>query len=170
MCRLSFGEIDKVEICDFELTRDEVSYTYKTVEHFLSLNPDEKICICVGADCLESLEHWANADYLFKNCVFAAAYRYRDLNQSFDEAIERLKIKYNAWVIPLCYDIIEMSSTEIRNELKNAGDRILHGSDRDNVLNNIFEHTSFVESSVLEYIFKKKLYGVGESHENDRKK
>jgi nicotinate-nucleotide adenylyltransferase len=117
MCKLAFSSIKGVEISDYELKKEEVSYTYKTVEHFLSINPNEKICLCVGADCLESLECWANAEYLFKNCSFVAAYRYEDGNRSFGEAMQRLKIKYNADIISLGYDPISASSTEIREAI-----------------------------------------------------
>ncbi len=146
MCRLAFGSIDNVEICDYELLKNEVSYTYKTVEHFLEMNPDEKICICVGADCLESLECWANAEYLLKNCSFAAAYRYKDSYRSFDEAAERLKIKYNATIIPLYYEPLEMSSTDIREAVR-------HGELESE------SNQNFLIDTVSEYIRNKSLYG-----------
>lgn len=142
MCRLAFSSIKNVEISDYEISKNDVSYTYKTVEHFLELNPHEKICLCIGADCLESLESWANSEFLFKNCVFAAAYRFNDAESSFGEALERLKLKYNAHIIPLYYEPIEVSSSEIRTNLK------------DNVTSN-----EFLDENVYSYILKKGLYG-----------
>ncbi len=118
MCRLAFSDIDNVEISDYELKCTDISYTHRTVEHFLNINPHEKICLCVGADCLETLDCWANAEYLFENCVFAAAYRYEDAERSFGEAMERLKIKYNADIIPLLYSPIEVSSTDVKELLQ----------------------------------------------------
>ncbi len=117
MCRLAFSSIENTEISDYEIQKNEVSYTYKTVEHFLELNPKEKICLCIGADCLETLECWANSDFLFKNCIFAAAYRYKDAERSFGEALERLTIKHNAQIIPLYYEPFEISSTDIRTDI-----------------------------------------------------
>ena len=117
MCSLAFSHIENVEISKYEIEKNDVSYTYKTVEHFLELNPDEKICLCIGADCIESLECWANAEYLFKNCVFVAAHRFKDGYNSFGEAITKLRIKYNAQIIPFCYEPLEISSTEIREKI-----------------------------------------------------
>jgi nicotinate-nucleotide adenylyltransferase len=142
MCKLAFSSIENVEISDYEILKNDVSYTYKTVEHFLSLNPEEKICLCIGADCLESLDSWANAEYLFKNCIFAAAYRYKDAERSFGEALERLRIKYNAQIIPLYYEPLEISSTDVRMELYKE----------DNVEN-------YLNPDVYDYIIKNDIYG-----------
>lgn len=147
MCKLAFSSIENVEICEYELQNNEVSYTYKTIEHFLNINPDEKICICVGADCLETLECWVNAEYLFKNCIFAAAYRYKDSDRSFGEAMEKLRIKYNARIIPLYYDPLEISSTDIRNNLKS-----------DDVSSEAFL-SDCLDEKVFSYIKQKELYG-----------
>ena len=142
MCKLAFSAIPNVEISDYEITKDEVSYTYKTIEHFLKINPDEKICLCIGADCLESLECWANSEFLFKNCIFIAAYRYNDGDKSFDEALERLKIKYNAQIIPLEYEPLEISSSEIKKKKKNG-----------------ISCSQYLNQDVYEYIKENGLYG-----------
>jgi len=124
MCKLAFSHIKNVEISDFEIKSDDISYTYKTIEHFLEVNPDEKICLCVGTDCLETMECWANSGFIFEKCVIVAAYREHESEHSLGEAMERLKIKYNAEIIPLLYDPIEISSSEIRYILKNGEDSL----------------------------------------------
>lgn len=142
MCQLAFSSIENVEVSNYEINKNDVSYTFKTVEHFLTQNPAEKICICIGADCLETLECWANAEYLFKNCIFVAAYRYVDAEKSFGESMERLRIKYGAKIIPLFYDPLEISSTEIR----------------ENVYRNC-EYSKYLDDKVYSYIIENRLYG-----------
>ncbi len=146
MCELAFSHIENVEICDYEIQKDDISFTYLTVKHFLSLNKNEKICLCVGADCLETLECWANAEFLLKNCVIAAAYRYKDAENSFGESMNKLRIKYKAEIIPLYYDPIEISSTELREQIKNS----------DFSVDNMKEYLS---DNVIEYIKNNQLYG-----------
>ncbi len=142
MCKLAFSSIENVEISDYEMNNEDISYTYKTIEHFLSVNPDEKICLCVGTDCLETLECWANAQFILEKCIIVAAYRERDSERSFGEAMERLRIKYGAEIIPLLYEPIEISSSEIRDTLKNGEDA-----------------SNFLSDNVNSYIRENKLYG-----------
>ena len=146
MCKLAFSHIKNVEISDYEIRKDEISFTYKTVEHLIKQNENEKICLCVGADCLETLECWANAEYLFKNCVIAAAYRYEDAESSFGEAMNKLRIKYDAKIIPLYYAPIEISSTDLREAFKNT----------DSSLDNL---KVYMSDKVFEYIRDNRLYG-----------
>ena len=43
ICRLAFSHLDKVEVSDYEIAKEGVSYTYLTCEHFQSLYSDAEM-------------------------------------------------------------------------------------------------------------------------------
>ena len=52
MCRLAVMNIDGAEVSDYEISKDEVSYSVITLRHFKELYPDAELCFIMGCDML----------------------------------------------------------------------------------------------------------------------
>lgn len=57
-----FKDYDKVEISDFEISKNRSVYTIESVEYFSSLG--DKIYLIIGADNIASLDKWYEIDRL----------------------------------------------------------------------------------------------------------
>ena len=116
MLKLAIEGIDKFEISDLEIKRAGYTYTKDTVVYFKENYPDDELYFLIGTDTLFMLEKWYMPEYLFKNLIFIVAKR-GDAD-SVAKA-EELKEKFNADIRFMHNDIIDISSTEIREEFDN---------------------------------------------------
>ena len=116
MLKLAIEGIDKFEISDLEIKRAGYTYTKDTVAYFKENYPDDELYFLIGTDTLFMLEKWYMPEYLFKNLIFIVAKR--GDTDSVAKAVE-LKEKFNADIRFMHNDIIDISSTEIREEFDN---------------------------------------------------
>ena len=116
MLKLAIEGVDKFEISDLEIKRTGYTYTKDTVAYFKENYPDDELYFLIGTDTLFMLEKWYMPEYLFKNLIFIVAKR-GDAD-SVAKA-EELKEKFNADIRFMHNDIIDISSTEIREEFDN---------------------------------------------------
>ena len=116
MLKLAIEGIDKFEISDLEIKRAGYTYTKDTVAYFKENYPDDELYFLIGTDTLFMLEKWYEPEYLFNNLIFIVAKR-GDAD-SVAKANE-LKEKYNADIRFMHNDVIDISSTEIRDEFEN---------------------------------------------------
>lgn len=124
-------------IDDFEISRREISYTYLTIEHFLNMYPDDELYLLIGSDQAEKFHLWKNWEFILESTTLAIANRNSDINSEF----QFQKDKPNCQVICLKNPIIDISSTQIRYNIKN-------GIDCSKLLN----------QKVYQYILKNNLY------------
>ena len=141
MIKLAIEGLDKFEISDLEIKRAGYTYTKDTVAYFKENYPDDELYFLIGTDTLFMLEKWYMPEYLFKNLIFIVAKR-GDAD-SVAKA-EELKEKFNADIRFMHNDIIDISSTEIREEFDN---------------NSYDEFNNrFFDKKVFEYIKENHLY------------
>ncbi|MBE6642293.1 MAG: nicotinate (nicotinamide) nucleotide adenylyltransferase [Ruminococcaceae bacterium] len=146
MLKIAFGPLpfynDKVIVSDFEIRNREVSYTYKTLEHFKWISND--ITLLYGTDNFLNLEYWRNAERIFELAKIAHIVRPGTYDES-DEILQmkdRYRDKYGATIIDVPMAPIELSSTEIREKIKRG------------------ENTSYLmPQSVRDFIDQYDLYG-----------
>lgn len=139
LCFLAFGDIG--EISDYEINRDSISYTYNTVKYLESIFPEKKISLYIGTDMLFYFEKWYNFEYLLENATLAVASRTGEVDNSFIQECDRLRKKYGANIILLELEPEIVSSTVIRELIKNGG-----------------KAEKFLPAAVYDYIKKNGLY------------
>jgi len=144
MIRLATEDTECLSVSDYELKKDEPSFTLHTVEKFKA-DFDDRSCIywLAGADAVTELGRWYKIEQLIDSCRLSVMYRadceppdfnrYRDIWG--DELVDRLV--RNIIRTPL----IEISSTEIRSRLR-AG----------------LDVSEMLDAKVAKYIRKKGLY------------
>ncbi len=118
MVRLAIqDEKDFVLEC-YEVNRKETNYSYLTMEYFQQHYPEHEFYFIIGADSLFSIEKWKCPERLLKTCVVLAAYRDGKSRMEMEEQIRCINQKYQADVRLLSMPNIDVSSTEIREDLK----------------------------------------------------
>ena len=141
LSRLAFANIsEKIVISDLEIKRQGKSYTADTIRHFKELGCDDIYFLC-GTDMLLTLDLWYMPEYIMKNAKIVFARRENDAEntEKIAEKIKKYEEKFSAQIFELKTKVIEISSTQIRDELQEGN----------------CEHLSH---AVLEYIAEQGLY------------
>lgn len=102
----------------YEVNRKEVNYSYLTMEHFKDSYPEREFYFIIGADSLFSLDRWVHPERLLKTCVMLAAYRDGKNTSEMETQIQYLNQKYDADIRLLMTPDVDISSSEIRQRLK----------------------------------------------------
>lgn len=118
MARLAIQEESGFYLNLYEVERKEVNYSYLTMEHFTSEYPEDEFYFIIGADSLFDIEKWRCPERLLKTCVILAAYRDGKSRTDMDAKIEYLNEKFQADIRLLAMPEIDISSTEIREEMR----------------------------------------------------
>lgn len=144
MTGLAIEGIRKFRLELYEVEREEVSYSYETLEHFHRCRPEDEFYFIIGADSLVAIESWVHPEKIFSVCTVLAAYRDEiDTPEEMQLQIDYLKSKYQADIRLLNAPLMDVSSHELRAAIR-AGKEI----------------SGFVPEKVEAYIKKEGLYGT----------
>lgn len=106
------------EVSTIETERSGNSYTYETIESLKRDHPDYDLFYIIGADTLFSMEKWKYPDIIFDNVRIVCAPRNNCSSDMLNKQQTYLKEKFNADIIIMDYPEIEISSSFIRNIIK----------------------------------------------------
>lgn len=106
------------EISDYEINKKENSYTYETLELFSRLDRSIEWYFLVGADSLMDLDNWKNVGKIFDNCKLIVYNRAGFTKGEVLVQKQYIEQKYNSKIIFLDLPIIDISSTNIKNNIK----------------------------------------------------
>lgn len=125
---------------DFEIKRKEKSYTVHTLEYLREKYPEDKLYFIIGEDSLCDLEKWYKPERILEMAVLLVFPR--TSMQSLTENIERARKKHNGEILPIDAPVFQISSTEVRNRIKDG-----------------LSVRYLIPDRVIEYIEKYGLYG-----------
>ena len=118
ICKEIFKGNKKIEVSDIEIKSEGKSYTYDTLLKLIDLyGQNNEFFEIIGEDSLKSLKTWKNYEELLKICKFIVFRRKDDKNIQIDE-----EFLNNKNIIILENEYYDISSTEIRNMVKNNED------------------------------------------------
>ena len=118
ICKEIFKGNKKIEVSDIEIKSEGKSYTYDTLLKLMDLyGENNEFFEIIGEDSLKSLKTWKNYEELLKTCKFIVFRRKDDKNIQIDE-----EFLNNKNIIILENEYYDISSTEIRNMVKNNED------------------------------------------------
>ena len=118
ICKEIFKGNKKIEVSDIEIKGEGKSYTYDTLLKLMDLyGENNEFFEIIGEDSLKSLKTWKNYEELLKICKFIVFRRKDDKNIQIDE-----EFLNNENIIILENEYYDISSTEIRNMVKNNED------------------------------------------------
>lgn len=113
MLKIAFSKDDRIEVSDYEIQKQGISYTYQTIEYFKSLYPNATLYFIVGSDMLENFPTWKNPEKIIKNATLLLTER---RSGEFDDSslIDKIYNLYGAKVERLNVYGETLSSTKIR--------------------------------------------------------
>ena len=118
ICKEIFKGNKKIEVSDIEIKSEGKSYTYDTLLKLMDLyGKNNEFFEIIGEDSLKSLKTWKNYEELLKICKFIVFRRKDDKNTEIDS-----EFLNNKNIIILENEYYNISSTEIRNKVKNKED------------------------------------------------
>ena len=136
MLKLMTCNDERFIVSDFELKDREV-YTYETLDYFKNIYVNDEIYFICGTDNLSYIDLWKNGFYLLENYKFLVVKRYTD---PIDNILNKLA-KYRDNIIISNIEMNSLSSTEVREKLKNREDI-----------------SDLLDDDVINYIEKNNLY------------
>ena len=142
MCELAFGELPKVEICDYEIAQGGTSYTYLTCRYFRERYKTAEIFWLVGTDMLRDFPTWKNPESILSDVTLAVCGRNED-GAWWEKEEKEFFTRFGKKFVRIRYNGGPVSSTKIR-VLAGAG----------------MSTEEFVHPLVAEYIREKGLYAI----------
>jgi nicotinate-nucleotide adenylyltransferase len=121
MASLAIADNHHFEISDIELKNTGYSYTIDTIRQLQGKDENVKYYFICGADIIFHLQRWKEFEELFRCMSFIAAYRKGYDKEKLYCEIEKLTKLYGADIITLKAPLIDISSTLIRNRIKDNG-------------------------------------------------
>lgn len=140
MVKYAIDNNDNFMYSDFELKRDGIIYTSDTLKLLKDTYKDTEFYFIMGADSLLAIETWHEPEIIFRLCNIVVADR-DSLNLELTRKTEYLKEKYGAKIFHMESPLINISSSYIRECIKN-GKSIRY----------------LVHDNVAKYIYEKGLY------------
>ncbi|EGX29122.1 nicotinate-nucleotide adenylyltransferase [Candidatus Arthromitus sp. SFB-mouse-NYU] len=141
MLRKAIKDYVYFDIEYYELKKDSISYTYESLEYLKNHFGYNELFFIIGSDNLINFESWKGIDRIFKSAVIVV---YLRLDSHLNDVLNLKKYYedvYNAHIKIFLGEIINLSSTEIREKIiKNE---------------NIF---GLVPNDVYDYIISERLY------------
>lgn len=138
MLKLSIEGNPDLMTSDMEINRGGNTYTYETLLQMKKLCPDSEIYFIVGADSLFSMERWVKPEEIFSNCTILAAGRDGAPKEGLILKKAELEKRFDAKIILLDFPQIDISSTIIRENVKNH--KSIRYMVHDNVWKYIYEN------------------------------
>lgn len=112
----------RFELCTYEIQKKGLSYTYETLMYLKNKEPETQWYFITGADCLIQIDTWKNVETIMSLCNFVVFTRPGyDLAQVNNQK-DRIEKKYKKNIILLESSNINISSTELRNMIKEKKD------------------------------------------------
>lgn len=120
MVCLAVKDNKNYSVSDMEIKRNKTCYTYETVMELANVYPDDKLFFIVGADSVYAIDTWMTPSEIFKYATMAVINRDTDTNHNLLEYCKIAQEKYNGEIVVLDASGPDISSTEIRNSVKNG--------------------------------------------------
>lgn len=145
MTEIATEDNPKFEVSDMEIKRDKTCYTADTSKELKEMYKNDEFYYISGTDVIRDIKDWKTPEVFLKIFKIAAVGRITDDNADLNFWINYLKEKYSADIVKTDLPVIEISSTIIREKIKNKKS-VLY----------------MLPNEVINYIRKNKLYGFGE--------
>ena len=138
MLSLAFKDDKKVEISDYEFKNNLIS-TYRSLDHFRDMYPDDELYFVMGADNLKGFNTWKKYEYILDNYNLLIIDREIDYYQELEEYS-----KYKGKIV-IAKDIVtkNISSSKIRELIYN---------------NEEYDYQDYLDKDVYEYLKSKGFY------------
>lgn len=129
---------------DYELKREEITYTAKTLTMLRKAYPEDEFFFILGEDSLAQFERWYHPEIILRYAVILAVNRGNISLEEMKQQAEVLSEKYGGVIEVIPMQRMDISSSMIRKKLKEG----------ENV-------QAFLPKKVYQYICTHQCYGTG---------
>lgn len=119
MVRLIAKKNENFAVSTIEAFSQEVSYTYKTLQALSEEYGRDKLHFIMGTDSFLSIETWYKGEELLKTYSFIVGVRPGYKENETEEKMQYYQEKYGTKVRILHNHVLEVSSTEIKERIRN---------------------------------------------------
>jgi len=119
MTRLAIADRPGFSISEYEATNTDVNYTYKTLQAFKAMYPEDELFFIMGEDSIDYFTEWREPAQICKLATLLVAVRNNGKN-TIDDVIASIQHKYSAKAYKLHSPNFEAASREIRLRIKNS--------------------------------------------------
>lgn len=109
---------DHFFVSDYETVKSGNTYTCETLKELNSIDENEELYFIIGEDSIYNIETWKDPEVIFANCVLVVAPRDHKPNDKLISIKSHLEEKYHARIALLDAPDIDISSSMIRNRIK----------------------------------------------------
>ncbi|WP_058485330.1 nicotinate-nucleotide adenylyltransferase [Defluviitalea phaphyphila] len=108
------------DVSRMEIDRKGVTYTIDTIKSLRQMYGEEiELYFITGADAIKEIFTWKNPEELFKLCTFVAVTRPEYYKEELIEKVKTIRNEYESKIHFLEVPALSISSTDIRNRVKN---------------------------------------------------
>ena len=118
MVKLAVEPYKGFSVSDIEIKRSGNTYSYETILALKELHKASTIFFIMGMDSLVSLKNWYKPEIILSNSVILVAVR-EALISDLEPVIEEYKAEYECDIQIISMDSYDISSTQIRNNIRN---------------------------------------------------
>ena len=108
------------ELSRMECEREGNTYTADTLLELTREHPDSRYELIVGSDSLKAMVHWYHPEVIFRLAGVIVLLRDQDTAETLAETVKRYETEYGARIRLLPFEKQEISSTQIRERIKNG--------------------------------------------------
>ncbi|WMM23539.1 nicotinate-nucleotide adenylyltransferase [Tissierella sp. MB52-C2] len=106
------------DISAMEINREGITYTIDTIKELKKIYKEDEVYFIIGSDIIFEIEKWKGFEELVGLCKFILLYRPGKNEDKIENRIEELKKLYGLEFTRVEAPLIEISSTEIRERVK----------------------------------------------------
>lgn len=121
MCRLAFEKLPLFEVSDIEIKRKGASYTYMTLQELSEIYKGDGLFLITGADMFLTIHEWKHPEIIFSLATVCGVPRNDEDIKSLQKQQDYLSA-LGAKTEILDANVMTVSSTDIRNKVKNGED------------------------------------------------
>lgn len=108
------------ELSRMECEREGNTYTADTLLELTREHPDVRYELIAGSDSLKAMAHWYHPEVIFRLAGVIVLLRDQDTAETLAETVKRYEAEYGARIRLLPFEKQEISSTQIRERIKNG--------------------------------------------------
>jgi nicotinate-nucleotide adenylyltransferase len=122
LVKMAIRNEKRFSLSSYEIEQKGISYTYKTMEYLKAVEPETEWHFITGADCLINLNLWKNVERILDACRLVVFNRPGFTKEDILQQKKKLEEHYKKEILFLDLNLLEISSTAIKNMIKEGRD------------------------------------------------
>ncbi len=151
MVEIAIRSLPYVRLETSECHKFSRSYTYETLEQFQNAYPDYHFTFLIGEDSLDTFDSWVHPEIISELSTIAVCGRSTSEFDVLEGKCRALQSKFSGKFVPIPMNLVPVSSSEVREYLKNGDSDNVRAMIPEDVLSYITEHHLYQEMQPLDF-------------------